>query len=321
MLGLVLRDQQAGLQDRHGLVRVSILSRVAAPAVKAARHSHLADDGRLGDDRVVRLLHHIASAFDDEKAEGHKGDCELDHGARGGAKKDLQTGPQHGSRPAWLRSSRSGRLRAATTPSSWSRCRQRSTGGSRAGGVFDLAIVEKLPGYIVLEASGKGVDEAFRNEAGGHRWQRVPPTEKRGRVQTSTITVAVLPELTDAQIRIDPRDVEIVPTRGSGPGGQNRNKVETAIQLRHRPSGLLIRVETERSQHQNRATAMHMLRAKLLEAEQDRVTGDRAAARKAQVGSGMRGDKRRTIRVQDGQVNDHVTGKTWQYKNYERGNW
>lgn len=178
-----------------------------------------------------------------------------------------------------------------------------------------------MPGYIVLEASGRGVDDAFRDEAGGHRWQRIPPTEKRGRVQTSTITVAVLPELTDAQVRIDPRDVEIVPTRGSGPGGQNRNKVETAVQLRHRPSGLLIRVETERSQHQNRATAMHMLRAKLMEAEQNRVTGDRAAARKAQVGSGMRGDKRRTIRVQDGQVNDHVTGKTWQYKNYERGNW
>jgi peptide chain release factor 1 len=136
-------------------------------------------------------------------------------------------------------------------------------------------------------------------------------------VQTSTITVAILPEPTEVQVQIDLKDIEIVTCRASGAGGQKVNKTDSAVQLRHFPSGILVRVETERSQHQNRATAMSLLRARLWDAEQNRVSGDRAATRRAQVGTGMRGDKRRTIRVQDGQVTDHVSGKTWQFKDYE----
>jgi peptide chain release factor 1 len=140
-------------------------------------------------------------------------------------------------------------------------------------------------------------------------------------VQTSTVTVAVLPEPTETQIRLSEKDLEFSTTRGSGPGGQNRNKVETCVIVKHKPTGLLVRCESERSQHQNKATALGLLRAKLWEAEQNRVTGDRADQRKQQVGSGMRGDKRRTIRCQEGVVNDHVTGQQWQFKNYERGDW
>ena len=168
---------------------------------------------------------------------------------------------------------------------------------------------------------GRDADDVFRDEAGGHRWQRIPPNEKRGRVQTSTVTVAVLPEPTETQVRIAPGDLEWATCRGSGAGGQHRNKTESAVQLVHRPTGVMVRCESERSQHQNRATALALLRARLWATEQEKRVGGIAASRKAQIGSGMRGDKRRTIRVQDGVVNDHVTGKRWSFRDYERGDW
>jgi peptide chain release factor 1 len=161
----------------------------------------------------------------------------------------------------------------------------------------------------------------FRDEAGGHRWQRVPPNEKRGRVQTSTVTVAVLPEPTEAQVHIAPSELAWTTCRGSGPGGQHRNRTESAVQLTHQPTGLTVRCESERSQHQNRATALSLLRARLWQEEQIRLGREREASRRSQVGSGMRGDKRRTIRVQDGAVHDHVTGRTWVYTDYVRGLW
>lgn len=191
----------------------------------------------------------------------------------------------------------------------------------RSGGVFDVELVEDLPALVVFRVVGKGADDAFRDEAGGHRWQRVPPTEKRGRVQTSTVTVAVLSEPAEHVLRLADRDLEWTTCRGSGAGGQHRNKTESAVQLVHRPTGLMVRCETERSQHQNRATALALLRARLWAAEQERRVGDVAAQRRAQVGAGMRGDKRRTIRVQDGVVTDHVTGKRWTFRDYERGDW
>lgn len=147
----------------------------------------------------------------------------------------------------------------------------------------------------------------------------MPPTEKRGRIQTSTVTVAVLPEPDPIQFRIADRDLRWSTCRGSGPGGQNRNKTESAVQVTHIPTGVTVRCESERSQHQNRATALATLRARLWYAESERATSSRDLMRKRQVGSGMRGDKRRTVRFQDGVVTDHVTGKRWDLRDYLRG--
>jgi peptide chain release factor 1 len=189
------------------------------------------------------------------------------------------------------------------------------------GGHFDVAVVEELPGYCALHITGKKALETFKDEPGGHRWQRVPPNEKRGRVHTSTITVAVLPEPTAVQVILREGDLEFSACRGSGNGGQHRNVTDSAVILKHKPSGIQIRCEAERSQLQNKETARAMLRAKLWQAEQEKTTGARADERKRQIGSGMRGDKRRTIRTQDDVVNDHETGKQWRFKDYVRGNW
>lgn len=206
-------------------------------------------------------------------------------------------------------------------PSSWFRSSSASTSSWGLGGDFDTEVVEQRPGLAVLRVSGKKTVETFENEAGGHRWQRIPPNEKRGRVQTSTVTVAVLPEPTETQITLREEDLEFTACRGSGAGGQHRNVTDSAVQLTHRPSGMTVRCESERSQHQNRETARGLLRARLWELEQSLRAGARAQDRRQQVGSGMRGDKRRTIRAQDGQVVDHVTGRSWRFKDYIRGIW
>lgn len=182
-------------------------------------------------------------------------------------------------------------------------------------------VIEERSGFVLCRVFGNGAEEALKNEAGGMRWQRIPPNEKRGRVHTSTVTVAVLPEPTDVQIRLDERDLDYRTCRASGAGGQKINKTDSAVQLTHKPTGLMVRVETERSQHQNRATALALLRARLWEAKRDRETAARANDRRTQVGSGMRGDKRRTIAVQRGTVVDHVTGRSWPVRDDLRGNW
>lgn len=128
-------------------------------------------------------------------------------------------------------------------------------------------------------------------------------------------------EIPEIQLRIEPKDLEITATRGTGPGGQARNTTDSCIQITHKPTRLQVRCDTERSQHQNKATAMSMLRAKLWENQQERQTSAVASSRKQQVGSGMRADKRRTIRWQDGQVHDHVTGKRWRLSDYIKGEW
>lgn len=199
--------------------------------------------------------------------------------------------------------------------------RRRSISGSSAGGLFDAEIVEESSGFCLLRVIGKGAADTFKDEAGGHRWQRIPPTERRGRVQTSTITVAILREPEAVQLAIAERDLEWSTCRSSGNGGQNVQKTDSAVQVKHIPTGTIVKCQIARSQHENRATALAVLSARLWDAKQRAVSGARADERKRQIGSGMRGDKRRTIRVQDGQVNDHETGRTWQFKDYARGNW
>lgn len=161
----------------------------------------------------------------------------------------------------------------------------------------------------------------FSAESGGHRWQRIPPTEKRGRVQTSTITVAVLDVAPSGSNNLHESDIDIAAVRGSGPGGQNRNKVASCIVAVHKPTGISVRIDSERSQHQNRRIALDVLAARVAEKSMLAIDAARAAERKGQIGSGMRGDKIRTYRVQDDQVVDHRTGKRWTLKNWMRGYW
>ena len=200
-------------------------------------------------------------------------------------------------------------------------CTSASMPSGVCGGVFDLAIVEQASGLCIVEVSGKGAKDAFANEAGGHRVQRVPPTERSGRVHSSTITIAVLEPPSETQLVIRPQDIEYKACRGSGAGGQNRNVTDSAVQVTHLPSGLTVRCETERSQKQNLASAIALLRARLWEAANTQATSTRAADRKQQVGAGAKADKRRTVRMQDGIVTDHVLGTKWNLKAYMRGEW
>jgi peptide chain release factor 1 len=189
------------------------------------------------------------------------------------------------------------------------------------GGSFSVEDVELRAGLCVLRIWGRGAAALFGREAGGHRWQRVPPTERRGRVHTSTVTVAVLPEPAAHEVIVREADLEWHTMRASGSGGQHLQKTDSAVRVRHRPSGVEVRCETERSQSANRETALRVLRARIAEAAREQALGARASERKRQVGSGQRGDKRRTIRTQDDQVTDHVDGRTWSFRRYARGDW
>lgn len=169
--------------------------------------------------------------------------------------------------------------------------------------------------------TGELAERAFRHESGGHRWQRVPPNEKRGRVHTSTVTVAVLPEPTATQLVIAPGDLDWAFSRGSGAGGQNRNKTDSAVDLTHRPTGVVVHCESERSQQQNKANALAMLRARLWEAQTEAEHDARSAARRSQLGSGERGDKRWTVRTQDDVVTHHASGQRFRLREYLDGNY
>lgn len=182
-------------------------------------------------------------------------------------------------------------------------------------------MLEHRSGFVSIAVTGQDTKIVFQNESGGHRWQRIPPTERHGRVQTSTVTVAVLDPDAVAGASLDYRDVEIVTARGSGPGGQNRNKTESCVIATHRPTGLQVRIDNERSQHQNKAMAYKVLAARLYDAERVRQASQRETERRQQVGSGMRGDKVRTYRTQDDQVVDHRTGQRWRLKDWTKGSW
>ncbi|OGM05693.1 hypothetical protein A2125_00235 [Candidatus Woesebacteria bacterium GWB1_43_5] len=162
----------------------------------------------------------------------------------------------------------------------------------------------------VLKISGEGVLDALKNESGVHRVQRVPKTEKRGRVHTSTATVVILPEIKDFQISIRPEELEIQFFRSGGHGGQNVNKVSTAVRLTHKPTGIVVTAQTERFQEQNRANAMALLRAKLWEREEEKKLATTAGYRSV-IGRGLRAEKIRTYNFPQSRVTDHRIKKSF----------
>lgn len=189
------------------------------------------------------------------------------------------------------------------------------------GGRFDLLLIDAKPGLIVFRLSGPSrlLEQFKEHEGGGHRFQRVPPTEKRGRVQTSTITVCCLAEATPVEVHINERDLEFKTCRGSGAGGQHRNVTDSAVQLTHKPTGLTVRVESGRSQHQNKDLARTLLRARLLEAKTSTAMKKRDQKRRKHTLQSGRAEKRRTIRMQADHVLDHITGRQTTAKKYMRG--
>ena len=158
--------------------------------------------------------------------------------------------------------------------------------------------------------SGRGAYSRLKYESGVHRVQRVPETESGGRVHTSTATVAVLPEMEEANVQINPADIEMQVYRASGAGGQHVNKTSSAVRLIHKPSGIVVACQEERSQLQNREKCMRMLASKLYEIEQERIESEHGGLRRSQVGSGMRNERIRTYNFPQGRVTDHRVGLT-----------
>ncbi len=170
-----------------------------------------------------------------------------------------------------------------------------------------------LDGYktLVAEIEGEDTYDDLKNESGVHRVQRIPKTEKSGRVHTSTASVAIIPEVEPKEIQINPGDLEISFFRSSGPGGQNVNKVETAVRITHKPSGITVASQAGRSQHANREQAMSILRAKLYEAQQIEERMKLGSFRREQIGTAERAEKIRTYNFPDDRITDHRIGKKW----------
>jgi peptide chain release factor 1 len=164
---------------------------------------------------------------------------------------------------------------------------------------------------LSIRIVGNGAFGVFKYEAGVHRVQRIPATEKKGRVHTSTATVSILPELEDVDVQINPEDIEFEAFRGGGNGGQNVNKVSSAVRLKHKPTGIVVVARTERSQLQNREIAMDLLRAKVWEIELSKRSEEVGSLKSTQVGRGDRSEKIRTYNFPQDRMTDHRIGESW----------